>query len=199
MTDTPTSLPIKIDLEIDLRDVMLPAFEGYNEDGEVVASPRSVEEALFEAAANALANKAISDTEGRRAYHDTLRERAKEILDRKINERAAEMVNDALAGSFQPTNQFGQAAGDPVTFEEYTTTRIEKWLHERDHTDRSMSNVKRTNIEGIIASAVDTNFRKKLNEEVKKGRDEVLGTMREKASEVMAAALTAFSEGRKPR
>lgn len=200
MAEPRQSLPVNIDLEIDLRDVMLPGHRGYDEDGEPVPAPRSVEEALFEAAAVSLANKAIEDKEGRQAYRETLRDRAREILEQKINERAGEMVEQALDQSFQPTNQFGQPTGDPITFQEYVTTRIEKWLHEQDPTDKSaMGGRRRTNIEGIISNAIDTKFRQKLNEQVNKGRDEVLGTMREKASEIMAETMTRLSEGKRPR
>lgn len=52
-------------------------------------------------------------------------------LKEKLDTEVSKMVQDTLAGTVQPTNEFGEKAGQPISLRERIATMVREWFEER--------------------------------------------------------------------
>ena len=119
---------------------------------------------------------------------DKVADRISRSLDVNVEELAKEravltidtMLDDLKLASFQPTNSYGQPAGDPKTFLELVLEAVDKWGSQRvdykGHPSR-YSNDKKTRIEWLgykLADDIASEHMKEMMEELKAaGADKV--------------------------
>lgn len=185
---TEVTFQVTIDLNQALRSRYALNYEGEPYE----AAPPSLEAAIFEAVVQAIADRVIADAP--KDFYPNMRSEAKKHLDRKLGEQAAEMTQAALAEVVTETDSFGQPKGQPRTFREYLTERIEGWLSSPATGDRASYGKRQTNAEAVIASALDHAFTRELKAAVEKGKQQSLAVVQARSAELMAQAIGSLAE-----
>jgi DNA-directed RNA polymerase specialized sigma24 family protein len=190
MAQKPGAAPVTFEVTIDLNEA-LSAKYAQNHDGEYYESgPPNLQRAIFDAVVDKLADRVLA--EAPKDYYPSLRERAREALNEKLNAQAADIVEEALAAVITETDRFGQPKGTSRTFHEYMIEQIQTWL--KAPTRDSYSGRSRSNAQNIIEGALDRKFETELRKAVEAGKAQALALVRERAAAHMAAAIGDLAE-----
>ena len=182
---------ITVEVTIDLNEALASRFGGYDRDGDPIeAAPPSLAEAVFAAVVDKIAERVVALAPS--DYYPNMRKRAREVLEQKLGEQAADMAEDALAQVVVETDGFGQPKGQPRTFREYMTDQIQAWL--KATAAGGSYNSRKTNAQKIVEDALDHKFTRELSAEIEKGKQEVLRAVKDRAAELMTKALGRLAE-----
>lgn len=172
---------MKIELELDLAG-HLARHIGYNEDGEPVQEPTTLEDVVLGMAAQSIAGTVVADE-----AKDYLRQRVYNLRDAEIREQLRPLVAEAIARSIQPTDPFGNPKGDPTTLAEVITKEAKTALTVPK--ESGYGNPKRTLIQQIIADEINTTFRKELADAVAEGKKAVAAALRAEGAVVIQQTI----------
>lgn len=132
-------------------------------------------------------------------YDGGMRERIRDLAVERVAERVyAEtdrIVAEHLAAPIQPTNEFGEPKGDPITLRDRVAQQVKRWLEEKVDRDGKTGRdpfsyqTTKTRAEWAIERAVDEVARKELEAEVRKAATEVKAQLNGKVTEATAATV----------
>lgn len=173
MTDS-TTTAFKVEVEIDLAN--------YLHDWADEGRPVTIEQLVIDQAARQVAAKAIADAD----QYPTIKERANKLLAAMVEARVEAAVSTALTEARQPTNQWGQPKGDPVTLEETIDAKVAQLLQSSVATSDRRGTT--TYVERAISDEVRTTVAKVVKAAVAAERDAVV-------AKVTAASAAVLTEG----
>jgi hypothetical protein len=183
---------ITVEVTIDLNEALSNRFGGYDREGEPIeAAPPTLAQAVFDAVVDKIAERVVALAPS--DYYPNMRKRAREVLEQKLGEQAADMAEDALAQVVVETDRFGQPKGQPRTFREYMTDQIQAWL-KAPAPGSSYGSPRKTNAQKVVEDALDHKFTRELSAEIEKGKREVLRAVSARAAELMTKALGGLAE-----
>ena len=182
MTTKPTSLTIDLDLDqylADYRQIGEDTYEG---------GPLTVEDVIIRHAGQALADKATSDE--RADIRGEVRRRTIAAIDAAIADKVLAAVQAFMDEPRTPTDTWGNAKGDPITFGELVDQRVEAILTKRHTSDRFDREPEGTLIERAIAAEVKATVAKEVKAAVGAEREAVV-------AQVAASTAAVLTEGLK--
>ena len=183
---------ITVEVTIDLNEALRERYVGYDHEGEpVTGAPPTLAQAVFAAVVDKIAEQVVTGAPS--DYYPNMRHRAREALEQKLGEQAADMAEDALAQVIVETDGFGQPKGQPRTFREYMTDQIQAWL-KAPASGGSYGSPRKTNAQKVVEDALDHKFTRELSAEIEKGKREVLRAVKDRAAELMTKALGGLAE-----
>jgi hypothetical protein len=172
---------MKIELDLDLN-AHLARHIGYDEEGEPLQHPTTIEDVVLGLAADKIARTVTADQA--KAY---LLDRVTRLRDEVIREELRPLVVDALERSVQPTDPYGNPKGEATTLAE-VITRIAKEEMTAPR-DQGYGRQKRTLVQQIIAEHVDAKFKTELGKELDAGKAEVRSALREQGAALIQQAI----------
>lgn len=183
--------PIEVTLSIDL-DKHLAKHIGYDEEGDPIQSPSTVEDVVL----GLVADKLVA-TLFREGYdwRGNLTRRVASIRDEQIAAAVRPDVEAALAGTVQKTNSYGDPVGEPTTMRDLIVARVDEWLKSSDRD--SFRNPKGlTKPQAIIAEQVDKVLAKEMKAAVDAAKAEVVAAVQAKGAELLAQTIADMAGGR---
>lgn len=173
--------PLKIELELDING-HLARHLGYNEEGEPIQQPTTLEDVVLGMAAERLVRSVTADEAKR-----YMRERISAIRDEEIRAAIRPLIEEALTRSIQPTDHYGNPKGEPTTLAEVITKEAKTAVTvPKEH---GYGKPKRTLIQEIIADAVDLQFHRELGEAIAEGKKAVLAAVRDEGAAVIQKTI----------
>lgn len=122
-------------------------------------------------------------------FESDARKAAKARIDALIQERMVAIVDEALNGEVQRTNEWGEKVGTPTTVRALAVKTANEWLNEpADRYNRD----KGTRGQKYIAEAVDRALKEDLDGALKAARAEITQRLRDKAAEAIAATVASM-------
>ena len=171
----------KIEIDLDLN-AHLARHGGYDEDGEPVSSPTTIEDVVLGLAAQKIVTSILT-SEAKSYLHSAVQR----IRDDEIREQLRPLIADALARSVQPTDHFGNPKGEPTTLAEVITKQAK--AEATAPRDQGYGKPKRTLVQEIVAKEVDRTFRAELAKELEAGKAEVRKALREQGAAILQQAI----------
>lgn len=173
---------MKIELELDL-DKHLARHIGYDEEGEPVQHPTTVEDIVIGLAAEKVAAAAYAADK----QYDGLRARVTRITDETIREMVRPAIEAALAKTTTPTDPYGNPKGEPSTLEEHIIEVTRKMLVEKR--SKGYGHPERTLVQGWIVDAIDYKVARELGEALEEGKAQVKKALQDEGARIMAEAI----------
>lgn len=183
--------PTEITLSLDL-DSYLAVHRGYDEDGESIQSPTTVEDIVLRIAADSIVRHVMRDGYD---WRGDLRNRVGSIRDDLIAEKLRPDIDAAFAGPVQKTNTYGDPVGEPVTMREVIVGRVEEWLKSSDR-DSYRNPKGLTKPQQLIAEEVDRVLAREMKEAIAAAKAEVVAAVQAKGAELLAQTIAAMAGGR---
>lgn len=180
--------PIKIELELDL-DQYLARSMGYDEDGEPVTEPTTVEDVILGLAANKLLASSAKQEAG-----SWLLTRVQSIRDEEIREQIRPLITEALTKALQPASVYGEPKGEPTTLAEIITKQALAEL--RTPRDQGYGHQKKTLVQEMITKEVTSSFTAELKKELEAGKEQVRKVLREQGAALIEQAIEKAGAGR---
>lgn len=172
---------MKIELELDL-DKHLAQHYGYDEEGEPVQQPTTLEDIVIGMVAQQVRATLITDDTKRH-----LNDRVRGIRDEEVRAAIRPLIEEALTRSIQPTDIYGNPKGEATTLAEVITKEAKTALTvPKEH---GYGKPKRTLIQEIIADAVNTQFRRELDEAITEGKKAVAKALRDEGAAVIQKTI----------
>lgn len=185
--------PIQLTVEVDLDAYLARYGPTINEDGDRQTEPVTIEDVVIDQAARALLTDAtqfaLKDEWG------TLRRRINEVTVDAIREAVAPLIAEALTRAVQPTNQFGEQTGSPVTLTERIVAAAEEQLRRPDRTRSSFDRSPKTTLEELVAEATSSAVRKELAGALEAGKAEVKAALQQQGAALLAETITRTAQG----
>jgi hypothetical protein len=182
--------PVTLTLVLDL-DRNIATHVTYDDEGESITSPTTVEELVLDLAAKALVDRTIAKA-GKQWPGDML-DRVRNIRDEQIREILGPMVTEAVERSFTPTDTFGSPRGEPTTLRDEIVKQGVQWLQGREGEFRNPS--RRTHIQQLIYDEVERAMAKELKDAMAKAKAEVLAAVQAEGARVLANTIASMSKG----
>lgn len=136
---------------------------------------------LGEAVAERISREIMKDD----AY-PTLRQKCLEIRDEVIREQLAPIVEAAITGLTQRTNQWGEPAGAPTSLRDVIVAEVKAYL-QRPAEQYNRERV--TLVEKFVRDAVDKAIKKELAAVILDEKTKVVAAVRAKAADIIAQAV----------
>lgn len=187
--------PTTITIELNLDD-HLARHLGYDEDGEHVQGPMTVEDLVLGLVAQKLVRNVVDRAagKGRDGWYDSLGRKVAEIRDTLIAEQLEPLVREALEGEYRATNGFGEPVGQPTTLRSVIAKQVDDWLNSRD--GDTYRNPKRlTRLSALVAEQVDKAMTKELSAAVADAKAQVVAAVKAKGAEVLAKTIADMAKG----
>lgn len=182
---TPEQIPAALDVTLSIpMDQLLGAYTQrpgrYSSDpDDYQEEPPVVLDAIGERVAQLLLARFEADA----------RKAAKVKIDALVQERMLAVVDEALNGDIQRTNEWGEKVGTPTTVRALAIKTANDWLSEP--VDR-FNHGKGTRGQQYIAAAVDKALKEDLDDALKAARAEITQRLRDKAAEAIAATVASM-------
>lgn len=174
--------PLEITLTLDI-DQHLARHVGYDEDGESVQQPTTIEDVVIGMAARQFVAGLDTDTRQR------VNERVRAITDETIREQIAPLITAAIVRSVQPTDRLGNPKGDAKTMAEVIIDAAEKTLRKSSDAYSRKGSL----VDEFIKAEVGATFQRELKAAADAAKAEVVAAIKEKGSEVLAQTITAMA------
>lgn len=172
----------KVAVKIQLDFSRMRRVVGWDEEGEPVEEPMTMEDAVVEAAARQVLASAKSDV------RELVREAARKQIGESIRAIIEPLIVEALTASIQPYNSYGEPKGEPVTLREVIVKKATEEF--RLPSSRNYHPDKATLIEAVIREEVHKALKKDLVDAISEARKQVLAAVQEKGAEVIAETIT---------
>lgn len=178
--------PTKLELTLDF-DKHLAQFIQYDEDGDPIHEPTTVEDLVIERAARVIAAQAAE----RDARNGTTALRVREVRDEVIREKVAPLVDAVLAKALQPTNAYGEPTGQPMTLTEHIVAEATKQLTAtvQDRNRSSFGHPKTTALDEAISAEVKRVIAKELADALAEARKQVLKVVTDQGAAIIRQAV----------
>lgn len=181
--------PMTIEVQIDI-DKHLMGDPIYDEYGEIVDSGQTtledivLDQVVYKLVSNAINNK----------YEERLAQRVKDIRDETIRDIIAPIIEATINKSLQPTDNYGNPKGDPVTLAGLIEQRAKEYLVEKEPVPYHSNKKPQTKIELFIESAVNNEIKKELHQALEDGKKEVKEAVQQKGAEVIQEAISRMAK-----
>lgn len=183
--------PMVFTLSLDL-DNHLARHIGYDDDGDPIEGPTTVEDLVLQMAADRLVRQVMREGYD---WRGDLRKRVNSIRDEVIAEKLRPDIEAAFAGPIQKTNNYGDPVGEPTTLREVVVGRVEEWLKSSDRD--SFRNPKGlTKPQQLIAEEVDRVLAREMKDAIAAAKAEVVAAVQAKGAELLAQTIAAMAGGR---
>lgn len=116
-------------------------------------------------------------------YHSAVTE-ARGAATEAIKAEATSMVRDALTGTFQPMNQWGEKNGQPTTLRDLVMTEVQKFLDEKPPRNGYNDRERPGGLRELLRHEVAELMRKELKAEIDKAKALVRNEVAAKAAEL---------------
>ncbi|QOP66840.1 hypothetical protein SEA_PUREGLOBE5_91 [Arthrobacter phage Pureglobe5] len=169
-------------IEIDLRDLGLPT--GEDEHGPTGSST------LQDLIINAAAEKLLGGVDYQ--IRSDIQEKFRTEYNRKIQERVAELVQEAFDAPIQRTTRWGETQGEATTVKEIIRETIEKFMNAKPTNN---GNRYRDDPYRNLSEAIDASVQNIMTTEMKKTVEAARGAIHEKVTDAaLKAAVAALSK-----
>lgn len=182
--------PITIELTIDL-DKHLANHVGYDEEGDPVQGPTTVEDVILGMVADKLVERVTSGIDD---YRSTVRDRVAAIRDEEIRKLVAPAVNEAFEAPIRRTNDYGVPTGPERTLHEEIVTKATEWLTSYDPNSR-YGDRRLTRAEALVKEQVDRAMNRELSAAIGSAKAEVIAAVQAKGAEVLAKTIADMAKG----
>lgn len=184
------TLTITLDLEAHLARHI-----GYDENGEPVQGPTTIEDIVLGLVADKLVERVVNhgNVQGR-PYWEDIRSRVKSVKDEVIRERVAPLVEQAMTEPIQRTDDFGVPRGEPTTLRAEILKTAQSWLSSPDPS-YSADRVRKSRVQKLIADEVDRALTSELKAAVTAAKAEVTAAVQEKGAAVLAETIVKMAGG----
>lgn len=177
--------PLEVTLTIDL-DKHLARHVGYDEDGEPVQEATTVEDVVLGLAASKIAASAINTAV--KDEYNGLRTMVRQVAESEIRERLRPLIDEALTRSIQPTNPYGEATKEPMTFSEVIIQTARDMLTKT--TSTGYNKPQRTLVQNWLHDEAEAVIKKELAAALKEAKVEVVSAVRAKGAEILQETIT---------
>lgn len=181
----PNTTSITLDLDFTRHLVRMSA----GGDEPIMEGPITVEDLIIEAAARVMFEQAWRDATTCQA----IARKVDDMIDATIAAKVVGVVDDLLTTPRQPTNNFGQPKGDPITLAEQIEESVQKALIRRTQIRRSGSVTdvqEMTVVERAVANEVERTVGREVKAAVGAERDAIVAKVAAGAAQVLTAGLT---------
>ena len=176
--------PIKLNLELNL-DQHLIRFRGYNQDGEEVVEPQTVEDIVLDLAAQRVAAQVEKDVKVE------LAQRLRDLTDTEIRERVQPLIVEAMARPFRRSNPYGEATGPETTLREEITRvaldQLTKPTRDRYGSDST------TFVQSFIKEAVQKELKAELKVALDDAKAQVRAAVTTQAAEMIQQTIASLA------
>lgn len=180
--------PIKVELEIDLNQVLGTNSIRYDDEGTPVSEPTTIEDLILHMAATKIADRAVASGGEGIGWSD-LRRRVGAIRDDTLRKLLKPMLTEAVNSSLRATNAYGEPTGDEMTVREYIVRLAREQLQVRGTQNHLGTKQQATLLQIIIAEELDAAFRKEIAGLVAGAKADVVDSVRETASQILAEEI----------
>jgi hypothetical protein len=170
-------------IEIDLRDLGLPQ---YDEDGDVIHNGSTLQDLIIDAAADKLLGTVD------REIRSDIQEKFRTEYNRRIEERVADLVQEAFDAPIQRTTRWGEAQGEVTTVKEIIRETIEKFMNAKPANSGSRY---RDDPYRNLSEAIEASVQNILSGDLKKTVEAARAAIHEKVSDAaLKAAVKELSK-----
>lgn len=183
--DNTFPVPAPDGVEITATIHLDPIGDRYDEDGNPVG-PRSIMDAVVDSAARQLI-KSYADYDFRRQ----LVERVARLRDEEIRAYIVPMIREAMNGTLQKTNEYGEPRGEPVSLTAVIMDEVKKAL--TLNTGNSFRS-ERSALTNVMREHIDMVITRELKAEVDAAKALVVKAIQDQGAKFLADAVTALKK-----
>lgn len=118
-------------------------------------------------------------------YWNTVKQRVERLTEEEIRDHAKTLIGEALDGGIRKTNTYGEPVGEPTTLRSIISGEVSKQLSKAADPYHSKDSV----VHKIVREQVEIMLKKELAEAIAEEKAKVVGTVREKAADLIAKAI----------
>lgn len=173
--------PIELTFSLDI-DQYLVRFNGYDQDGEEVVEPQTLEDVLLERAAAMLSTRVAKDVT------KELSTRLRQITDEAIRTQVVPIVEKTLATPFRRSNAYGEPSGPETTMRDEIVRVATEYLTkpaDNYHSERG------TAVQAFIKAEVEKAMKAELKAALDEAKTQVRTAVTEQAASLITQTLAA--------
>lgn len=186
----PLTLSIVLDLDKEVQGRWQSGLAGYEGDGTPIEGAYPVDRTFADVVTDLASRALVADLTRDRDQWSSMRTRVATIRDEEIRAALAPLITQALDGSIQRTNDYGEPVGPATTLRDMIVAQVNDSLTKPRKRDGSSFAAKdETLVQAVVREHVERALTKELTEAVAIAKGEVVGAVRSRAADVLAKAV----------